>query len=199
MDLSILKTVNKPEAIAPEDYVAPKDYSEAVPKNDYIVRVINGKFKDDATKTEDPFRLSKTKAGDLQVEVALEIQDGDFKGKRLYDRVNIAPFKTGNKGNTFFNFLMAFGNGTKLNSPEDYIKSLDRAIKGGSVAKVFVDREWYCNPNSKEYQGCGTSTKGDTGTLRIKCTGTAHPEGTAPTLLARNIMSKYRTATLGQG
>jgi hypothetical protein len=193
MDLSILKTVNQPTAVTPEDYTAPVDYSEALPKGEYVVRVIDGRFKDKATNSEDPFRLGTTKKGDLQVEVALEITEG-AKGKRLYDRVNTAAFQNG-KGNTFFNFLMALGNKASLASSEDYIRALDRAIKSGASTRVFVDREWYCNPNSRDFNGCGTSTKGDNGHLRIQCPNTTVHGDDAPTLLARNTLSKYRAVS----
>lgn len=207
MDLSILKTVNKPEEVSPEDYVAPTDYSEPSPSGDYIVRLIDGKFKDkENAGVEDPYRLSKTKKGDLQAEIALEVVDGAFKGKRFFDRINLATFPSG-KGNTWFNALMGFGNKVVLGSPEDYVKALDKAILKGASAKVFVDREWYCNPNSKDYNGCGVSTKGEKKAqalpdgsydIRITCPGTAHPDGQAPLLLARNVLSKYRVANNGQ-
>ena len=86
MDLSILTTINKPEEVAPEEYVAPVDYSEPAPVGDYSVRVIDGKFKDrEHSGVDDPYRLSKTRNGDLQVEIALEVVDGTFKGKRFFD------------------------------------------------------------------------------------------------------------------
>ena len=198
MDLSILTTVNAPEKVSPSDYVPPTDYSEAAPVGDYTVRIIDGKFKDQSSGSEDPFRLSKTRNGDLQVEVALESVGDNLKGKRFYDRWNLAAFKNG-KGNTFFNALFGFGFDQGLASPQDYIKALIQLIKSGATAGVFVNKEWYCNPKSTDYQGCGTSTKGDATNrdkLRIVCNGDAHNGGDAPVLLARNTLSKYKQVTV---
>ena len=202
MDLSILSTVNKPETVAPNEYVAPVDYSEPIAKvGDYNVRLIDGKFKDNETHTEDPFRLSSTKAGDMQVEVALEVIDGAYKGKRLYDRWNTAKFKNG-VGNSMFNALMAFGNTATLSQPEDYLKVLDKAIKGSAIAKTFVSLEWYSNPKSKDYQGTGNSYKYNDAVAG----GWILPDGiriVEPNrgdekviLLGRNNMSKYRATSL---
>jgi hypothetical protein len=203
MDLSILKTVNKPETIAPEEYVPPTDFSEPINViGDYVVRILDGKFKDrnNPASGEDPFRLTTTKNGDLQAEVALEVVDGPFKGKRLYDRINTAAFKSGNKGNTWFNFLMAFGNQDVLSDPADYVKALERIITKGRTAKVFVSLEWYSNPKAQDYQGTGNSYKYkdavDGGWLLPDGIRITEP-GTTNILLGRNTLGKYRAANAG--
>lgn len=201
MDLSILQTVNAPEKIAPEEYQPPTDFSEPIPTpGDYNLRLIDGKFKDKESGSEDPFRLSKTRKGDLQFEVALEVVDGPFKGKRLYDRINTAPFASGNKGNTAFNFLMAYGLDSVLSVPEDYFKALNKLVLKGRTAKAFVSLEWYSNPNAKDYTGTGTTYKykdvKDTDWLLPDGIRMTEP-GTSNILLARNVIGKYRTQNNG--
>ena len=212
MNLSILETVNAPETIAPEEYVAPTDFSAPIDAGDVTLRVIDGKFKDrNSGGSEDPYRLSKDRNGNLMVELAVEVVDGPTKGKRLYTRVGLSPFKNG-KGNSFFNFLVPALRGVGIDSPalstaQDYIKGLDKAITKGAKVVAYADQEWYCNDKSTEYQGCGLSTKGQKLNapklpngqydIRIGCPGTAHEDGNRPVLLARNTLSKFRQYTSG--
>lgn len=202
MDLSILKTVNAPEKIAPEEYVPPTDFSEPIGEvGDYVLRLIDGKFKDrDGGNGEDPFRLRRTTKGDLQFEIALEVVDGPFKGKRLYDRVNTAPFSSGNKGNTAFNTLMAFGWTEALSTPEDYYNAFNKLVLKGRTAKAFVSLEWYSNPKAQDYSGTGNSYK----YKDAQQNGWLLPDGirinepnTTNILLGRNVISKYRPQNTG--
>ena len=195
MDLSILSTVSKPETISPSDYTPPIDYSDPIKEvGDQKVRIIDGKFKDQQAGGEDPFRLSKTKSGYLQVEVALEVVEGPYKGKRLYDRWNQVPFPSNSKQNSFSNALFGFGFGGNLVEPTDYLKALDQLIKKGATATVVVSLEWYSNPNSKDYQGTGNSYKYKdyAGSDKIQPDGIRFKEDNGTILLGRNVMSKYR-------
>ncbi len=195
MDLSILSTVSKPEAISPADYVAPLDYSDPIKDvGDYKVRVIDGKFKDKEVGGEDPFRLSKTKSGFLQVEVALEVTEGTYKGKRLYDRWNQVPFSSNPKSNSMSNALFGFGFTGNLVNPEDYLKALDQLIKKGAVSTAYVSLEWYSNPNAKDYQGTGNTYKYKdyVGSDKVQPDGIRFKEDNGTILLARNVLGKFR-------
>ncbi len=212
-DILGLEIVTVPQEVAPDEYVPPYDEisNDPIDKGTYTVTFIDGQFNVDNKKKAVRFgTVTSKKDGNKyrSANFALEVQDAVLHGKTVgtrrfwSGRVNTIPekllFQQVKKGrenaNSFSDMLRAAGYKGPLRSDDDYIDAILNLIEDRASARARIDKEAYCNPNSKEYAGCGHTIKGqDSFTIdgiRAKCPGD-HTDATRPTLLASNVVKAF--------
>jgi hypothetical protein len=204
-DIDALGLTAQPEAIPAANYKPVNSGGgEAIdqPLNNTLAEIVpDGIRLEDGSKSF--VRLGKTRSGQLSTEVALRLTEGSFKGRWIFHRMNIVPYGKGDRigQNSFAEFLHGAGFNGDLLVAADYGKPLEDIANSGTLFKVGVDVDWYCNPNASDYAGCGMGFKylkknsfvkddGVSYETRVPCPSIDHEAGEAPVLKGRNFITR---------
>jgi len=224
-DISQLGLTAEPETVEPESYVpAYSDTNEPINAGTYSGKLVDGGFKIQGSNEKLAIQIgtmTSSKNGEkyLSAQFAVEVENAKVGEKtigkrRVYGRVNLIPesllfnkVKEGReKATSFADLLTSAGFTGTIVGPQGHLDALLALVAKEAPVKVTVDKVGYCNPNSKDYAGCGQRLKGEdsftgipsedgglTGVgIRVECPG-IHG-GDRPILLARNEIKKFYPA-----
>jgi len=194
--------LEEPTHVPVGEYVPPTNNFDPIQPGSVRAQMIEGKFKDRDTGVESIVRYGKTRSNQLSAEIALRILDGQYTNRLLFHRLNTVRWGSGAREgmNAYLAFLRDIGVTEDIGSGVDYGRITEDLIDEGKSFNAGVDFEWHCNPNAEDYIGCGNRMKYvrkvgeklDDGTwsVRLRCNDPSHDDGEAPTLKARNIITR---------
>ena len=208
INIEDLDVAGSPEHIAPEEYVAPATSGGAgdrkpIKTGRYALQLVDGKLKDQSGGSDRypvVYRIIGQEPNQaLEVQFAVQVQDGDQSGQRAYIRltsfkrdrkVKVNGVEKSYKTNDILDVIRATGNMNDISTYSGYVTALQDAIAANATFSGYIDAEVWDKASGFKLKGAKNfpvDANGDP-LYSFECPQ-AGPDGTHATVTARPTLS----------